>query len=124
MITSIPTYPIFKDILNEWDSYILLADTKDKKKKTLDKNLWQTLDKSLPIILRDGEETRTWFVRVMHNKLKGLCIDIRLFSREEDEVSVNYLPTEVGITLPIEQWKFILSPLYKLIRKWAIRKVK
>lgn len=116
--------PSFKPIVRDWQSYCALADmpyanrqsaTKLKKRN---RQLWETVDSSLPIIINN----QTWYVRIQHNKITGLHLDIRKFEYKNDGLREWYEPTEEGLCIPITSWLKLFDPIFKLIRKWKDNK--
>lgn len=81
------------------------------------------IERSLPIVIETRatrlklEEPEIWFVRVMRHPIKGKCLDIRLFNKVEDDVSVQYEPTDIGLVKSMEEWPIIIDALIKLFRK-------
>lgn len=126
MLATINTYPFFKQLIEDWDVFIILLEKGSLRKTPLskkEKQVWETIDKSLPIVVENRltrlklEEPQIWFVRVIMHKVKGKCIDIRQFNRVENEYTVYYQPTETGLTLSLEEWLRIIDPFFKMLRK-------
>lgn len=114
--------PSFKLIIEEWDTYCILADMPYSNASRLynrvsgrrTKEIWEVVDKSLPIIL----DEELWFIRVMDHKLKGIHIDIRKFERMEDKTKEWFIPSDNGLCIKLGNWIKLFDPLFKLIRKW------
>ena len=119
-------YPFCKQLLEDWDTYLILLDKGESRKTPLtkrEKQVHERIDQSLPIIIETKisnlklEEPSTYFVRVLKHKVEGICIDIRKFNKKSNGDTNWYEPTEVGLMLPIGSWFKIVDPLFKLLRK-------
>ena len=114
--------PLFKPIVEEWDSYCIIADNPPSKSGKhynrfsgkRNKELWEVVDKSLPIILGND----TWFIRILEHKIKGLHIDVRKFDLKSDADKEWFVPTEEGLCLRIGEWGQVFDPIFKLLKKW------
>lgn len=118
--------PFFKILNEEWEAYCDLADR--PKSNQVPKNpytgrrvreLWEEVDKSLPIILSDGNTGNlSWYIRILDHKGKGLILDIRQYAFRTDGVRQWYEPTDNGLSLPIGDWIKLFDPIFKLLKKW------
>ena len=114
--------PFFKILSDEWPYYCALADRARSNRTQPNKftgkrvrELWETVDSSLPIILSSNQ---FWYVRILDHKGKGLMLDIRQYILKDDGVRHWYEPTDNGLNLPIGDWIKLFNPLFKLIKKW------
>lgn len=129
LVATQDSIPQFKSFVDNWETHNRLATKRKQEanafttRKTF--NVWELVDKSLPIIINnerlvngvpiDGE---VWFVRLMHHKDKGLCLDVRKFKKVDKEgLTSTYEPTNEGIVLPKKEWSKLLDPLFKLLKK-------
>lgn len=127
MLATHDIYPCFKQLLEDWDTYLILIAKGESRKTPLSvkqKQVWEWIDKSLPIIVESKltrlkmDEPEVWFIRIGVHKVKGKCMDIRQWNKMSNEYTVWYEPTENGITLPIaEGYTQIQDAAFKLFRK-------
>lgn len=122
MIATQDSIPSFKLIVKEWDTLCILADSppsstssnRSRFTRVRNKNIWEVVDKSLPIIL-DGD---TWFVRILEHKLKGLHLDIRKFELKTDGNREWFEPSEEGLCIKLGNLGKLFDPIIKLFKKW------
>lgn len=114
--------PFFKILNEEWEAYCVLADRPPPNHSRPNpytgrrvRELWEEVDKSLPIILSDN---LSWYIRILDHKTKGLILDIRQYVFKTDGTMQWYEPTDNGLSFPIKDWVKLFDPLFKLIRKW------
>jgi hypothetical protein len=119
-------YPFCKQLLEDWDTYLILLDKGESRKTPLtkkEKQVWETVDKSLPIVLETKlntlkmEEPEVWFVRILMHKVKGKCVDIRQFKKVSNQYTEYFEPTENGITFQINLIDKIIDAVFKMFRK-------
>jgi hypothetical protein len=116
--------PLFKPIVEEWEVYCVIADREYSRtshyynKYTYKRNreVWEVVDKSLPLILSGNE---TWYVRILVHKIRGKHIDVRRFEYKTDGIKEWWEPTDEGICLPIQgDWPKVIDTMFKFMRKW------
>lgn len=127
MLATVDIYPCFKQLLEDWDTYLILLEKGSLRKTPLSvkqKQVWEWVDKSLPIILETKltrlklAEPEVWFIRIGVHKVKGKCMDIRHFIKKENQDTVWYEPTENGVTLSLsEGYTQIQDAMFKMFRK-------
>jgi hypothetical protein len=114
-------YPFCKQLLEDWDTYLILLEKGESRKTPLtkkEKQVWETVDKSLPIILETKfGHTEVWFVRILMHKVKGKCVDIRQFKKVSNQYTEYFEPTENGITFQINLIDKIIDAVFKMFRK-------
>ena len=126
MLATQDIYPFCKQLLEDWDTYLILLEKGESRKTPLtkyEKQVWTQVDKSLPIILETKlnalkmEAPEVWFIRILMHKVKGKCIDIRQFNKKSNQDTEWFEPTDNGITFQINTIDKIIDALWKMFRK-------
>lgn len=111
-------HPALIVVTANWLAYCKIADFKGALNKVRNRNnrhkvIWETIDRSLPIIIKD----KVWFIRIMDHWIDGTCLDIREFVKVNDG-SIRYEPTLNGLSFTVGDWIKLIDPIFKLLRKW------
>lgn len=121
MLATQDIYPFCKQLLEDWDTYLILLDKGESRKTPLtkkEKQVWETVDKSLPILLETKFGlTEVWFIRILMHKVKGKCLDIRQFNKKSNGDTEWFEPTDNGIVFQINLIDKVLDAIFKMFRK-------
>lgn len=103
--------------MREWHSLCIVADSKPKRRKTNPtgaKVLWTMIETSVPIPLGTG----VYFVRVLYNTAEERkYLDIRRWKEITSKHGSKHVPTDDGLTIPLDQGGTLLEVAFKILAR-------